>query len=92
MINNRRAHAFRCMAKGCKANIRRFLDKKDARSTGNMRKHVKVCWGDEVLKAADDTKNAEEVRTKIVTSVLHNGSITASFERKGKGRVTYSHW
>ena len=67
------------------------LIKKDARSTGNMRKHAKVCWGDEVLKAADDAKNAEEVRTKIVASVLRNGSITASFERKGKGRVTYSH-
>ena len=89
--DNRRAHAFRCMAKGCKVRIRRFLDKKDACSTGNMRKHAKVCWGDEVLKAADDAKNAEEVRTKIVASVLRNRSITASFERKGKGRVTYSH-
>ncbi|KAJ8582619.1 hypothetical protein M405DRAFT_846327 [Rhizopogon salebrosus TDB-379] len=47
-----------------------------------------VCWGDsdEVLKAADDVKNAKEVRMKIVTSVLCNGSITASFEHKGKGR------
>ncbi|OJA08026.1 hypothetical protein AZE42_10848 [Rhizopogon vesiculosus] len=86
------AHSFKCTAKGCKVRIRRFLDKKDARSTGNMRKHVKICWGEEVLQAADEAKNAEEVRMKIVPSVLRNGSIMASFERKGKGQVTYSHW
>ncbi|KAG2085759.1 uncharacterized protein F5147DRAFT_588833 [Suillus discolor] len=91
IIDGRRAHGFKCMAKGCKVCICRFLDKKDARSTGNMQKHVKTCWGDEVLQACDDAKNAEEVRTKIVTSILHSGSITASFERKGKGKVTYSH-
>jgi len=90
-INDRRAHEFKCQAKGCKAKVRRFLDKGDARSTGNMRKHVRSCWGDEVLKAADDAKDANEVRQKIVGSVLRNGSITASFERKGKGKVTYSH-
>ena len=36
----RRSHVFKCQAKGCKAMIRRYLDTKDARSTGNMRKHV----------------------------------------------------
>ncbi|KAG1723200.1 hypothetical protein EDD22DRAFT_982946 [Suillus occidentalis] len=73
-----------CCAKGCKATIRRFLDKKDVRSTGNMRKHVKSCWGEDALNAADDAKGADDV-------ILKNGSITASFERKGKGKVTYSH-
>ncbi|KAG0708068.1 hypothetical protein DFH29DRAFT_979429 [Suillus ampliporus] len=91
IINGHRAHAFKCMAKGCKVRICRFLDKKDARSTGNMQKHVRSCWGDDVLQACDEAKNAEEVRTKIVTSVLHNGSIMVSFERKGKGKVTYLH-
>ncbi|KAG2120467.1 uncharacterized protein F5147DRAFT_741496 [Suillus discolor] len=85
------AHQFKCCARGCKTTIRRFLDKKDARSTGNMRKHVKSCWGDEVLQSADQAKDAQEVRTKIVGSILWNGSITTSFERKGKGKVTYSH-
>jgi hypothetical protein len=79
------------MGKGCKIQIRRFLNKKDTRSTGNMQKHVGTCWGDEVLQTAYEAKNAEEVRTKIVPSILRNGSITASFERKGKGKVTYSH-
>jgi hypothetical protein len=90
-IDGRRAHEFKCCARGCKTTIRRYLDKKDARSTGNMRKHVKSCWGPEVLTAADDAKDANEVRLKIVPSILRDGSITAAFERKGKGKVTYSH-
>lgn len=90
-IDGRRAHSFKCMGKGCKVTIRRFLDKKDARSTGNMRKHVKSCWGDDVLQAADEARNADEVRTKIIAGYLKDGSITTAFERKGKGKVTYSH-
>lgn len=90
-IDGRRAHDFKCQAKRCKTKVRRYLDKGDARSTGNMRKHVCLCWGDEVLKAADEAKDANEVRQQIVGSFLRNGSITASFERKGKGKVTYSH-
>jgi uncharacterized DUF497 family protein len=85
------AHEFKCLRKGCKATICRYLDKKDARSTGNMWKHVRACWGKDVLVAADNAKDATEARTKIVGGFLQNGSITASFERKGKGQVTYSH-
>ncbi|KAG2345886.1 hypothetical protein BDR05DRAFT_843821, partial [Suillus weaverae] len=85
------AHEFKCQANGCKVKVRHFLDKADARSTGNMRKHVRLCWGGEVLKAADNTKDANEVCSKIVGSILRDGSITASFERKGKGKITYSH-
>ncbi|KAG2104740.1 uncharacterized protein F5147DRAFT_561732, partial [Suillus discolor] len=90
-IADRRAHEFKCQARGCKVKVRWFLDKGDARSTGNMWKHVCLCWGDEVLKAADSAKDADKVRLKIVGSILQNGSITASFEHKGKGKITYSH-
>lgn len=90
-IDGRRAHEFKCRAKSCKATVRRYLDKGDAHSTGNMRKHVRSCWGGDIMRAADDAKNADEVRHKIVRSVLRDGSITAAFERKGKGKVTYSH-
>jgi hypothetical protein len=83
-------HEFKCLARGCKQTVRRFLDKKDARSTGNMRKHVRSCWGAAVLEAAGQAKDAREVREKIVKSVLRDGSITAAFERKGKGNITYS--
>jgi hypothetical protein len=91
VIKGRRAHEFKCQAKSCKATVRRFLDKADAHSTGNMRKHVRSCWGADVLQAAGEAKNANEVRSKIVGSILRDGSITAAFERKGKGKVTYSH-
>lgn len=43
------AHKFKCQAKGCKAKVRHFLDKGDAHSTGNMHKHVHLCWGTDVL-------------------------------------------
>ncbi|KAI6004779.1 hypothetical protein EDD15DRAFT_2155499 [Pisolithus albus] len=90
-IDGRQVHEFKCSARGCKVKIRRYLDTKDARSTSNMQKHVKSCWGGDVLSAADNAKDANEVQTKIVGSILRNGSITAIFERKGKGKVTYSH-
>ncbi|KAN0085982.1 hypothetical protein V8E55_007116, partial [Tylopilus felleus] len=90
-IEGRRTHEFKCMACGCKATIRRFLDTKDARSTGNMRKHVRVCWGQEILDAADKAKDVSDVHGKIISTYLRNGSITTAFERKGKGKVTYSH-
>ena len=88
-INGRRAHEFKCSGRGCKSTVRRFLDKKDAYSTGNMRKHVKTCWGADVLAAADSAKDLEEVRTQIVKDVQQNGSITAAFERKNIN--TFSH-
>ncbi|KIJ16143.1 hypothetical protein PAXINDRAFT_75985, partial [Paxillus involutus ATCC 200175] len=86
-----RLHIFKCCARGCKATVRRYLDTTDAQSTGNMQKHAKKCWGGEVLKAADSAKSATEVRENIVGSILCTGSIMWAFERKGQGKVTYSH-
>jgi hypothetical protein len=88
-LNGRRAHEFKCSGRGCKATIRRFLDKKDAYSTGNMRKHVKACWGTDVMAVAETARNVEDVRTKIVKDILRNGNITVAFEQKNQ--VTYSH-
>jgi hypothetical protein len=90
-VHGRRCHVFKCAAKGCQQRIRRFLDTGDARSTGNMRKHVKNCWGEDALAAAAQTKNAREARETVVQGILMTGTITASFERKGKGKVTFSH-
>ncbi|KAG2337343.1 hypothetical protein BDR05DRAFT_978537 [Suillus weaverae] len=56
----------------------------DAWSMGNMQKHVRSCWGDEILQAVDQAKD-------VVGGILQNGSITALFKQKGKGKVTYSH-
>jgi hypothetical protein len=72
--------------------VNRFFDKADASSTSNLRKHAKGCWGDEVVKAADETKDVKVARGIVAKSGLGNASITAIFERaKGKGAVTYSH-
>ncbi|KAL1936981.1 hypothetical protein VTO73DRAFT_2438 [Trametes versicolor] len=86
----RRAHVFACLAKGCKYTCRRFLDTGDSSSTGNLRRHVRKCWGAQVLKDADKAESVAEVREKIVGGLQKDGVITYSFARK-KGKVSYSH-
>jgi hypothetical protein len=56
-----------------------------------MRKHVKKCWGEDVMHAADKVKNAEEARQGVVKGFVENGSISTAFKRQGKRSVTYSH-
>ena len=69
--------------------VRRYLDTGDAKSTSNLRKHARLCWGVETVAEADETKNYGAA-SEIIK--LHkDGSISDSFERKGKGKVTYSH-
>jgi hypothetical protein len=92
--DGRRFHTFRCAARECKQKIRgvrRFLDKGDAKSTSNMRKHAKKCWGDEIVALADNADNANEVRNTTIKSYLEPQSIIAAFERRNKDKVTYSH-
>ncbi|KAF9220143.1 hypothetical protein BS17DRAFT_797825 [Gyrodon lividus] len=46
---------------GCKHKVHQFLDTGDKGLTGNMRKHVRSCWGEDVLKTmsvAKDLKTA----------------------------------
>jgi hypothetical protein len=83
-------HEFKCASRGCKFECRRFLDKGDANSTGNLRSHVKKCWGGDALKAAEDAEDIDKARNDVVKSLNETGSINAAFERKGKGKVTYS--
>jgi hypothetical protein len=87
-----------CLAKSCKGkgklsrSVNRFVDKGDMSSTSNLRKHAKGCWGDEVVKAADNTKSLEVAHGIVAKSGLGNASITAMFEREKKmGVVTYSY-
>ncbi|KAF8545826.1 hypothetical protein OG21DRAFT_1479752 [Imleria badia] len=80
-VNGRCVHEFACSARGCKVKVCQYLDTKDVRSTGNMRKHVRLCWGTEVLDATDNAKDASE----------RTDTIAAAFERKGKGKIMYSH-
>ena len=59
-VGTRKAHVFYCAASCCRCRtrtIRRFLDTSDAKSTSNLRRHARVCWGEEAVVAADETSN-----------------------------------
>ena len=97
-VDGRRVHEFRCSASHCKGRgknpriVRPYLDTSDRNSTGNLRKHARLCWGDEILRGADDCGDLESARKGLDKArKLQDGSITTSFERKGKGKVTFSH-
>ena len=99
VVDGRRCHEFHCAAPLCKGKgtrpriIRHYLDKANRNSTSNMHKHAKNCWGDEIVSKALESKGSlsiNDVRKSLSEAKLHNGSIVASFERKGKGSVTFS--
>ena len=83
-------HEFKCSEWGCKVKIWHYLDTKDSHSTSNMHKHIQSCWGNEALNAAADAKDVSEVHMKMVRSILRSGSITAAFQCKSEGKITYS--
>lgn len=74
--NGRKFHEFTCSAKGCQKKIRRYLDTKDAKSTSNLRKHAKLCWGMDTINAADQTKNASEARSLVNSHRQHTKTET----------------
>lgn len=91
--NGREYIEFQFQAKGCKHTICCFLDKKDAGSTSNLRKHVKHCksWGDagqKLLKKVAGATSMEEAR-KVTTTYSCSGDITVAFKMKGNKTVTY---
>jgi hypothetical protein len=95
-IDNCRVHIFECAASHCKGkhgcDVRRFLDTGDAKSTSGLRRHTRMCWGDEAVDAASKTKDLDGAHTALAKSELkRNGSITAAFERICKDVVSYSH-
>jgi len=48
-IDGRRTHVFKCLTRGCSRTIRRYLDKGDAKSTSNMWKHARSCYGEDIV-------------------------------------------
>jgi hypothetical protein len=69
--------------------VHHYLDTSDSKSTGNLRKHARACWGVETVAAADETRNLGAAFDAL--KKVKDGSITEAFERVGKGKVTYSH-
>jgi hypothetical protein len=97
-IDNRRVHIFECSALHCKGkgkyaqHVRRYLDTGDAKSTSNLRRHAKVCWGQEAIDAASQAKDIHAARDAMAKAKPKDGSLTAVFERIGtKNRLIYSH-
>jgi hypothetical protein len=96
-INGRRLHIFECNAKRCNGkgqngrHVRRYLDTCDAKSTSNLRRHTKICWGEETVEAASRTKDVHAARDAMAKAKLKDGSIMAVFERAGKDKLTFSH-
>ena len=96
-FNDRQAHVFTCLAKSCKGkgkfstNVNHFVNKGDASSTSNLQKHAKICWGEDVLVAADKTRDVSLACGIVAKSGLGNASITAMFDQAGKATVSYSH-
>ncbi|KAF8257665.1 hypothetical protein EI94DRAFT_1556419, partial [Lactarius quietus] len=93
-IDQRKAHVFECAAHSCHGwsrFVRRYLDTGDAKSTSNLRRHAKLCWGEEIVTTADDARNAKTAREALRHGKKVNGSIMSAFQRIAKGQVTYSH-
>jgi len=84
-------HVFKYAAKSCSYNCWRFLDGPDCSSTGNLIKHVKSCWGKAAYEAAMACQHAKDARESVIKPLTTTGTITAAFEQKGKGKVTYWH-
>jgi hypothetical protein len=74
-------------------HVRRYLDTADGKSTSNLRRHAKLCWGEDVVAGADASRLHGAAREIVEKSLrMPDRSITAMFERvKGKGAVSYSH-
>ena len=75
---------FECAATRCKGKInghmvRRYLDTGDAKSTRNLRKHAKICWGEEAVAAADNTKDVNAACEALGKMKSVDSSINSRF-------------
>ena len=60
--------------------VRRYLDTGDAKSTRNLCKHAKICWGEDTVAAADGTRDVQAAREALGKMKSVNSSITGAFE------------
>ena len=63
-VNGHCCHIFQCATSEYKhksRGVHQFLDKGDAKSTSNMRKHDNKCRGDAFVASADNAKNMTKV-------------------------------
>lgn len=97
IVNGRRCHEFICSAPIClrkgqnARRVRRYLDKQDAKSTGNLHKHAVVCWGEEAIKRAQSgsTKGVSKLMSEVKENV-RDGTISNAIDWIGTRKSTYS--
>lgn len=82
-------YQFACAKPGCAYHTVRWTHTKDKTSTHNLIRHVESCWGEEIYEEAKLMGNANAARPGV-EAFGRTGTITDFFERKGKGKVTYS--
>ena len=85
------AHVFVCAAKSCTYKCCHFLNCPDHSSTGNLIKHVTSCWGKAAYEVAKACQHVNDAHESVVKPLTTTGTITAAFEQKGKGKVSYRH-
>jgi hypothetical protein len=61
------------------------------KSASNLQQHAKICWGEEAVEAASQTKDVHVAQDAMSKAKPKDGSITAVFERISKTKITYSH-
>lgn len=71
--------------------VRHYLDTTDTKSTSNLCKHAKFCWGDKAVAVADQTRDVLATREALEKMGKKDGSILEAFEQVAKSKVTYSH-
>jgi len=64
--------------------VRQFLDTGDRGSTGNMRRHVRSCWGEDVYHTVLNADTLEDAHAGVKEHI-RNGSITLAFGQNKKG-------
>jgi len=102
-VDDHICHEFKCNAPHCLGRgsrpriVRRFLDTEDKKSTSNLRKHAKKCWGEKwLIEAVEmaklrDGPDIKQLRAAVLSGKdLRDRSITAVFARRGSGKETYS--
>jgi hypothetical protein len=83
--NGKRYQLFSCANPRCKSKVRRNLTDT---GLGNLSKHARPCWGEDVFKSVSQLQDIETARAAL-TKPHVDKTLLAKFAQK-KGKHTYS--
>ena len=52
----------------------------DATLTSNLHNHMKLCWGEDIIKSAGEAGNVHAAHTILAKAQLQDSSIMAAFK------------